>query len=274
MRFWVARGTTTTIKEQLISQLLLSIFSGRFEPGDRLPSVRQLARRLGLHANTISTVYQELTVRGWVEQRPGSGVYVRSRPPSHSLDAIVERFLAEAEAAGHPPTAVLDALTRAVHLSPAPPRAVIDPDPALAEVIAAELSAQWGEPVHFASSAEPPPGYQLWASAGRLPELGQSVLPVRLVSLEEMLASARRPPENTLLAVVSISPTILDWSARILSALGVSPDLVLLRNPRHANGIDGLSLCGSIGADAVAAGLLPAATPHHVFRVVAVQKPS
>lgn len=274
MRFWVARGTPTPIKEQLISQLLLAIFSGRFAPGERLPSVRQLARRLQLHANTISAVYQELAARGWVDQRPGSGVYVRPQLPPPSLDSLVERFLADAAAAGHAPSAVFEALGRAVHPALAPARAVIDPDPALAEVIAAELSAQWGESVQFASSTNPPPGCQLWASAGRVPEFKHAVNPVRLVSVDEMLARAQRPAEASLLAVVSISPTILDWSARILAALGLSPDAVLLRNPRSPHGLDRLPLCASIGADVVAARLLPAKLPHHVFRVVAVQKPS
>jgi DNA-binding transcriptional regulator YhcF (GntR family) len=272
MRFWIARGTATPIKEQLISQLLLAIFSGRLPPGERLPSVRQLARRLGLHANTISGVYQELAARGWVENRPGSGVYVRAMLPRPSLDALVERFLAEAGAAGHAPEAVLAALERAVYPAPPPARAVIDPDPALAEVIAAELSAQWGETVRFASSTAPPPDHQLWASAGRLPALDRPVLPVRLVSVEEMLARAQRPPAGTLLAVVSISPTILEWSGRILAALGVASEAVLLRNPREEQGLDGLALCASIGADVVAARLLPATLAHHVFRVVAVQK--
>lgn len=274
MRFWVARGTTTTIKEQLISQLLLAIFSGRFAPGERLPSVRQLARRLGLHANTISAIYQELATRGWVEQRPGSGVYVRPQLPPPTLDSLIERFLAEASAAGHAPAAVLEAVSRAVHPSPVPQRAVIDPEPALAEVIAAELSEQWNEPIRFGDSAAPRPGCQLWASAGRVPELHHAVNPVRLVAVDEILAQAPRPPAGSLIAVVSISPTILEWSARILAALGVSPDAVLLRNPREAKGLDGLSICTSIGADAVAARLLPATLPHHVFRVVAVQKPS
>ena len=274
MRFWIARGAATPIKEQLISQLLLAVFSGRFAPGERLPSVRQLARRLQLHPNTISAVYQELAARGWVEQRPGSGVYVRPQLPPPSLEALVERFLAETAGAGYPSSAVLDALHRALHPAPPPTRVVVDPDPALAEVIAAELSAQWSESVGFASSDSPPPGCQLWASAGRLPRLQQPACPVRLISLEEMLAHAQRPPSGSLLAVVSISPTILDWSARILAALGISPDAVLLRNPRQANGLDGLALCASIGADAVAARLLPATLPHHVFRVVAVQKPS
>jgi DNA-binding transcriptional regulator YhcF (GntR family) len=274
MRFWVARGTTTTIKEQLISQLLLAIFSGRFTPGERLPSVRQLARRLGIHANTISAVYQELAARGWVEQRPGSGVYVRPQLPPPTLDSLIERFLAEASAAGHPPAAVLEAVSRAVHPSPVPQRAVIDPDPALAEVIAAELSVQWNEPIRFGDSAAPPPGCQLWASAGRLPALERGVLPVRLVAVEDILAQAQRPPAGRLLAVVSISPTILEWSARILSALGVAPEAVLLRNPRDEQGLDGLSLCASIGADVVAARLLPTTLTYHVFRVVAVQKPS
>lgn len=274
MRFWIARGTATPIKEQLTAQLLLAIFSGRFAPGDRLPSVRQLARRLQLHPNTISAVYQELAARGWVEQRPGSGVYVRPQLPPPSLASLVERFLAETAAAGYPALAVIEALQQAVNPTPPPARAVIDPDPALAEVIAAELSLQWGETVQFASSDSPPPSCQLWASAGRLPELSQPVSPVRLVSVEEMLAHATRPPDGSLLAVVSISPTILDWSARILAALGLSPDAILLRNPRQANDLDGLALCTSIGADTVAAGLLPAALRHHVFRVVALQKPS
>jgi DNA-binding transcriptional regulator YhcF (GntR family) len=274
MRFWVARGKSTPIKEQLISQLLLAIFSGRFTPGERLPSVRQLARRLQLHPNTISAVYQELAARGWVEQRPGSGVYVRPQLPPPSLEALVERFLAETAAAGYPSSAVLDALHRALHPAPPPTRVVVDPDPALAEVIAAELADQWGESVAFASSDSPPPGCQLWASAGRLPALHQPACPVRLVSLEEMLAHAQRPPSGSLLAVVSISPTILDWSARILAALGLSADAVLLRNPRSPQGFDGLPVCTSIGADVVAARLLPAKLPHHVFRIVAVQKPS
>ncbi len=97
MRFWVARGTPTHIKEQLISQLLLAIFSGRFAHGARLPSVRQLAR-------------------GWVEHRPGSGVYVRPQLTPPTLHSLIERFLAEASAA-------------------------------------AELSVQWNEPIGFAPSA-------------------------------------------------------------------------------------------------------------------------
>lgn len=274
MRFWVARGTPTPIKEQLISQLLLAIFSGRFAPGERLPSVRQLARQLALHANTVSAVYRELAARGWVDQRPGSGVYVRPQLSPPALDSLIERFLAETTAAGHAPAAVLDALRQAIHPTPARPRAVIDPDPALAEVIAAELSLQWDEPIQFAPSSAPPADCQLLASAGRVPELAQPVHAVRLVSVEDMLSRAQRPPADSLLAVVSISPTILEWSSRILSALGVPADAVLLRNPRQPNELDGLSLCASIGADLVAARLLPTALPHHIFHVVAVQKPS
>ena len=44
--------------------------------GPRLPT-RELARRLGLHANTVSAVYRELEQTGWVESRHGSGVYFR-----------------------------------------------------------------------------------------------------------------------------------------------------------------------------------------------------
>ena len=74
---WLSREHTISIREQLSAQLLLGIVSQRLPPGERLPSVRELARRLGIHANTVSAAYRDLAARGWVSKRRGSGVYVR-----------------------------------------------------------------------------------------------------------------------------------------------------------------------------------------------------
>ena len=51
---WVSRNSTVSIREQLTAQLVLGIVSGRLAPGERLPSLRALARRLRIHANTMS----------------------------------------------------------------------------------------------------------------------------------------------------------------------------------------------------------------------------
>src|SRR5687768_8388939 len=88
MRFWLSRDTPIPIREQLSAQLLLGILSRRFSPGQRLPSVRELARRLKIHANTVSAAYQDLSARGWVTRRAGAGVFVSDRAASYPDDTV------------------------------------------------------------------------------------------------------------------------------------------------------------------------------------------
>jgi GntR family transcriptional regulator len=43
----------------------LAILSGDLEPGEHLPSTRELARRFRVHPNTISAGYRQLVREGW-----------------------------------------------------------------------------------------------------------------------------------------------------------------------------------------------------------------
>jgi DNA-binding transcriptional regulator YhcF (GntR family) len=81
LRLWLSKNAAASLQEQLAAQLLLGIFSGKLAPGDRLPSVRQLARQHGIHANTVSLVYRDLRRRGWLHFQHGSAVYVRRSEP-------------------------------------------------------------------------------------------------------------------------------------------------------------------------------------------------
>jgi GntR family transcriptional regulator len=81
MQLWFARGGEVTIREQLVTQVILGILSDDLAPGQRLPSTRELARRFRLHPNTVSAGYRQLERERWVEFRHGSGVYVRERKP-------------------------------------------------------------------------------------------------------------------------------------------------------------------------------------------------
>src|SRR5246127_2860800 len=82
MQFWFARASEVSIREQLVTQVILGILSDDLSPGQRLPSTRDLARRFHLHPNTISAGYRQLERDCWVEFRRGSGVYVRARKPA------------------------------------------------------------------------------------------------------------------------------------------------------------------------------------------------
>lgn len=52
------------------------ILSGRYGPGDRIPSVRELSERLEVNTNTVVRAYDQLVRRGIVHTRRGMGYFV------------------------------------------------------------------------------------------------------------------------------------------------------------------------------------------------------
>jgi DNA-binding transcriptional MocR family regulator len=76
-----AHPTTKRIPryERLASELSRQIEKGAYRPGDRLPSVRQSSKERSLSVTTVLQAYQLLESRGWIEARPQSGYYVRTR---------------------------------------------------------------------------------------------------------------------------------------------------------------------------------------------------
>jgi len=108
----------TPIYAQLDRGLRAAIAAGRLQPGDQLPTVRQLAVDLQVNANTVARVYAELERAGVIETRRGVGSFVcgtaaRAHPPrehDRRLRAFVTRVLADADAAGFTVEDVIDAL--------------------------------------------------------------------------------------------------------------------------------------------------------------------
>lgn len=64
---------------QIIDHVRAAIATGSLEPGDRLPTVRQLAVDLSINPNTVSRAYTELELTGLVETQMGSGTFVGQR---------------------------------------------------------------------------------------------------------------------------------------------------------------------------------------------------
>ena len=63
---------------QIYEQIRRSVLEGRLRPGDRLPSTRDLAAKLGLARNTVARAYADLLAEGYLAGRTGSGTYVAS----------------------------------------------------------------------------------------------------------------------------------------------------------------------------------------------------
>lgn len=70
---------------QIYEQLRGAISDGRLPPGQRIPSVRRLARSLKISCNTVSQSYELLHSEGYLQSRIGSGTFVNQQLPEDLL---------------------------------------------------------------------------------------------------------------------------------------------------------------------------------------------
>ena len=108
------------ISRQIADAIRLHCASGALRAGDRLPSVRALARELAVNQNTILHVYERLTGEGLLERRHGDGTFV-ARAPSRAdrkrqgdaIEREVEALVRKASALGLEPEELREALESA-----------------------------------------------------------------------------------------------------------------------------------------------------------------
>jgi molybdopterin-binding protein len=64
---------------QIERRIRLGVADGTLQPGDHLPSVRDLARKLGLSPNTVGRAYADLSREGVIMARAGGGSEIAAR---------------------------------------------------------------------------------------------------------------------------------------------------------------------------------------------------
>ncbi|MBA4760991.1 FadR/GntR family transcriptional regulator [Sphingomonas sp.] len=103
---------------QAIARRLLEVFaSGQYQPGDRLPTERELAIDYHVSRPTIREAIIALEVQGIVEVRVGSGAYLRGLPSAtdaatfnvSAFELTEARLLVEGEAAALAASQITDA---------------------------------------------------------------------------------------------------------------------------------------------------------------------
>jgi len=81
----LARGSGATAAFVRIAAAITDdIRRGVLRAGDRLPSTRALADRLGVARNTVVAAYDELLAQGWVESRGAGGTFVAAAMPERT----------------------------------------------------------------------------------------------------------------------------------------------------------------------------------------------
>lgn len=103
--------------DQIAFAVKSAIARGKLAPGEQLPTVRELAKRLVINPNTVARAYRALEAEGVIHGRQGSGSYVTQGAPFFSerernrrLDQLIERLAIEAFHLGFEPEQVLGAV--------------------------------------------------------------------------------------------------------------------------------------------------------------------
>jgi DNA-binding transcriptional regulator YhcF (GntR family) len=273
MQLWFARGSDVTIREQLVTQIVLGILSDDLRPGQRLPSTRELARRFHLHPNTVSAGYRQLERERWVELRHGSGVYVREHKPEAAsssalaLDQMVANFFRYARESGVPLSTVRASLRQWLDMQPPDHFLLIEPDEALRRILAAEIAQAVPFPVQSCGLRDCPktPDGAIpvvlpnrLADARRTLSPGTDILTLQVRSVPTSLAGWLPAPSGTLIGIASSWPNFLKLARTILHAAGFHPDALVFRDASKANWQRGLQQAVVVVCDSVTATQLPA----------------
>ncbi|MEP6852783.1 MAG: GntR family transcriptional regulator [bacterium] len=99
---------------QLVQQVKQALRLGWLQPGDKLPTVHEVASSVAINPNTVQKAYRELEREGLVAGRPGQGTFVQrslSQSTPASLAALtrrLQRWIAAARAAGLDEDGIMD----------------------------------------------------------------------------------------------------------------------------------------------------------------------
>ncbi len=82
------------IYRQLVDQVRAMVAGGKLQPGDLLPSVRQVAQAAEINPMTVSKAYSRLEVEGLVDRVRGQGMRVRAPAVTSRLPERKDEFAA------------------------------------------------------------------------------------------------------------------------------------------------------------------------------------
>jgi len=283
MRLWLNRTGEVSLREQLVTQVILAILCKELLPGGRLPSTRDLARRFTIHANTASAAYRELERQGWLEFRHGSGVYVRASQPAGPLspqiaaefvvDRLIGDLVAKARKQGASETLLRSRMRRWLSIEPPSRWLVIEPDPELRRIVIHEMQQALTLPIAGCAPEEcATPAVLDGSLLVVLPSKAANVrkllpagaelttLQVHPVSAELLAYLKRYLPEHgkDLIGIASRWSEFQRIGRTMLVAAGLEPESLLVRDATRPGWKRGLEATAGVVCDSLTALELPA----------------
>jgi len=99
MKIIISNSSERPIYEQILMQIKSQIINGEMQEGDPLPSIRGLAKELGISVITTKRAYEELEKEGYIDTVTGKGSFVAKQKEDFLKEKklkIVEEKLSDA----------------------------------------------------------------------------------------------------------------------------------------------------------------------------------
>lgn len=261
MELRISKQSDVPVRQQLAEQITYLIATGKLKSGETLPSVRELARRLKVHHNTVSEAYQDLVRRTWLVRHRGSRLVVAPREivkreaTALDLDDLINVTIQAARRLGYSLQALRARVRERLLAQPPDHILVVEQDSGLREIIVTELRQALDWPVAGCSRTDlaQNPGLAIGAmvAAGQYAITAVEALvprdrpPIGLsfCAADEHVKRVQELQEPSVIAIVSVSEAFLK-TARGLMAPSIGTchtlqELLLpLRDPNDLRAAD------------------------------------
>jgi GntR family transcriptional regulator len=234
MQIHINKESEVPARDQLRQQIIFLIATGQLSIGSELPSVRQLARRLKVHHNTISHAYAQLANDGWLIKKRGSRLTVgqirKSRIEDFTdLDDLIDRAIRLARNHGYSLQELTARVRARLLAEPSDHLLLVAPERDLAELIRAEIGEAVGHAPDACSMSllQQNPSIAIGAilitpsyfAARVQPAVpaDRTVVPISYSPADEHIAAIRKLSQPSAIGVVSVSALFLETANGLLA---------------------------------------------------------
>ncbi len=223
MRFHINKKSELTHHAQLREQIIFLISTGELGVGSEMPSVRMLARQLGISFNTVSRVYSELVRAHWLSQRHGAHHMVVERRDFKTADQpidfddLIDRATKLAQEHGYTLQQLAERIRTRLLEQPPTHFLVVAPDPGLGKLMSEEIKQKIGfaPPICECQLLQQNPALGIGAvlitptylieTLGSVPAHRRMILPVVFSPVEDLIKKVSLLKEPSMIGLVSIS---------------------------------------------------------------------
>jgi len=234
MQIRIDKQSEVAARDQLRQQIIFLICTGQLPTGMELPSVRQLARQLKVHHNTISHAYSQLTRDGWLIKKRGSRLVVgqTAKWPIEDfadLDDLIDRAIHLARSQGYSLQQLTARVRARLLAEPSDHLLLVAPEKDLAELIRAEIGEAIGHKPDACSASllQQNPSIAIGAilitpryfAARVRPAVAADhiVVPISYSPADEHIAAISKLSKPSVIGVVSVSPLFLETANGLLA---------------------------------------------------------